>query len=218
MRSTQTDLKAARRSPTGRVEPSPAFTLVELLMVVMVIGIVTAITLPTFVRSIRGNRLRMAARTVIMAGRYARNMAILNQREMLLELDTEASRVSVRPVRSVRLPGMDEAPSAVSDLGGILPWVKEEDKEEMEDESDASPSARAGKTDIVRVLDQVKISRVEILDAMDEDADEIPEGARQVLYGSNGRCTPYRVTLLDDEGQSVAVKVDRLGSVETERL
>ena len=58
------------------------FTLVELLLVLVIIGVVTAVTIPNVVRSIKGNRLRTAARTVVKAGRYARSMAVLRQREL----------------------------------------------------------------------------------------------------------------------------------------
>ena len=72
-----------------------AFTLVELLLVLAIFAVVAAVTVPTFVKSIRGNRLRTATRTVLMAGRYARSMALLNQQEMAVTFDMEAGKVSV---------------------------------------------------------------------------------------------------------------------------
>jgi len=72
-----------------------AFTLIEVLLVVAIIGVVTAVTTPYFVRSIRGNRLRVAARTVVMAGRYARSMAVLRQEELAVRFDLGAPSVSV---------------------------------------------------------------------------------------------------------------------------
>ncbi|MDE0839961.1 MAG: type II secretion system protein, partial [Kiritimatiellae bacterium] len=40
------------------------FSLIELLLVVSIIGIVTAIIMPNFVASIKGNLFRSATRTV----------------------------------------------------------------------------------------------------------------------------------------------------------
>jgi type II secretory pathway pseudopilin PulG len=187
-------------------------------MVVMVIGIVVAITLPTFVRSIRGNRLRMAARTVIMAGRYARNMAILNQREMMVELQPESSRVTVRAVRTFTPDATQEAQYSDPWGGEEAPWVEDEDRDDEDEADEEAVPLAGGKAEIVRVLDGVKIVEVEILEDPGEDREDFPDEARQVLYRSNGQCTPYRVTLMDEENESVVVEVDRLGSVETEKL
>ncbi len=74
-----------------------AFTLIEVLLVIAIMAIVTAVTLPSFVQSIRGNRLRTAARMVTMAGRYARSMAVLRQQEMLLEFNLSAGTFTVHP-------------------------------------------------------------------------------------------------------------------------
>ena len=57
-----------------------AFTLVEVLMVVAIVAIVSAVTFPLLARSLRGNRLQTARLTVMMASRYARSMAILQQK------------------------------------------------------------------------------------------------------------------------------------------
>jgi len=73
------------------------FTLIEVLLVIAIMAIVAAVTLPTFVSSIRGNRLRTAARMVTMAGRYARSMAVLRQQEMVLEFNVSAGTFGVHP-------------------------------------------------------------------------------------------------------------------------
>jgi type II secretion system protein H len=73
------------------------FTLIEVLLVIAIMAIVTAVTLPTFVNSIRGSRLKTAARSVTMAGRYARSMALLRQQEMVLMFDLTAGTFVVHP-------------------------------------------------------------------------------------------------------------------------
>ncbi|MEI8121466.1 MAG: prepilin-type N-terminal cleavage/methylation domain-containing protein, partial [bacterium] len=83
---------------------SRAFTLVEILMVLAIIGISTIIAMPSLVKSIRGNRLRVGTRTIVMAGNYARTMAILRTQEMKLVLEKEAGRVTVEPLRDVITP------------------------------------------------------------------------------------------------------------------
>jgi prepilin-type N-terminal cleavage/methylation domain-containing protein len=59
-----------------------AFTLIELLLVITILGIISAVAVPAFVRSVSANRLQTAALRVVIAGRYARSMAVLKRRPM----------------------------------------------------------------------------------------------------------------------------------------
>ncbi|MEI6516983.1 MAG: prepilin-type N-terminal cleavage/methylation domain-containing protein, partial [bacterium] len=85
----------------GTTRHHKGFTLVEILMVLAIIGIATIVAMPSLVKSIRGNRLRMGARAVVMAGTYAHTMAILRNQEMKLVLDREGNRVTVEQLRQV---------------------------------------------------------------------------------------------------------------------
>jgi len=188
-----------------------AFTLIELLMVLAIIGVAAAITVPSFVRSIRGNRLRVAARTVVMAGRYARSMAIVKQQEFALVFDLENATVTVRGVVSTAPSDTgDETEEGVDiiedeEVGAVSDTAEGEEAPEV-------TSMFMGSSDLVRELDGVHITRIEV-----EDKGEQSEGSCTVLYSNNGTCEAYELQIQDEHGHSVRVEVDALSGVTTER-
>jgi prepilin-type N-terminal cleavage/methylation domain-containing protein len=180
-----------RRPPSG-------FTLVEVLLVLAIMAIVTVIAMPTLVHSIRGNRLRTAARTVTMAGRYARSMALLQQREMVLAFNLDKSALTVGPAGAGG-PAAETTDASVPDLGA----------EPVSGSSASGVVVRADAEAITRSLDQVTMESVTIGDS------DVADGSCQVVYRSNGLCTPYKVTISDMYGSAVIVDVDALGSAVT---
>lgn len=142
-----------------RISLRRAFTLIELLLVLAIIGIVTAIVVPNFVTSLRGSRLRAGVRTVVKVGRYARSMAVLRQSPVKVKFDL---------------------------AGGVISVVD------------------GGSDNISRALDRVKIHYVEIQDEKTE------EGQVVVEYRTNGRCIPYSVVIMDEEGAFVKINIDAL--------
>ena len=66
----------ARRESLGR---TAAFTLIEVLLVVVIIMITAGIAVPSFVNSYRGVKMRTSVRGIVMASRYAHSVAVLNQ-------------------------------------------------------------------------------------------------------------------------------------------
>lgn len=90
-----------RRLParTYRLKPpvprQRAFTVIEILLVVVVIGIALGIAMPSFVRTIQGHRLRTAARTLVTVARYARSMAILKQSDLAITFNLDTGQVDM---------------------------------------------------------------------------------------------------------------------------
>lgn len=182
-----------RRTPSG-------FTLVEVLLVLAIMAIVTVIVMPSLVHSIRGNRLRTAARTVTMAGRYARSMALLQQREMFLTFNLDKAGITITPAGAVER----EEDAAVA-----APPAEARAPETFSETASSGVVVRAEAEVITRSLEQVTIASVVIGDS------DVREGSCQVVYRSNGLCTPYKVTVVDTYGNSVTVEVDALGSAVT---
>ncbi len=105
------------------------FTLIEVLMVALIIGFMVAVSVPYMVKSIRGNRLRTAARSVIQMARYARTKAILSQGRYILEIHSGSGRLVASPagggegkeersIEGVRIDYIDVGGQAGSDGAG----------------------------------------------------------------------------------------------------
>jgi type II secretory pathway pseudopilin PulG len=74
----------------------------------VVLGIVTAIAMPSFVRSIQGQRLRTAARTMATVARYARSMAVLKQGDLNLTFNLANGQVDLVS-SNINLPSFSRA-------------------------------------------------------------------------------------------------------------
>ena len=159
-------------------------------MILGIMGILTLVTMPSLVKSIRGNRLRVGARTIVLAGNYARTMAILKNQNMKLTLDKSANQVSVEPFQEESPPPSQAAPEG-----------------ELPDSTEPTPSAPPPTT-LCRQLDAVRITQVTV----DHLNDKGEHGPATVVYRSNGRCTPYEVHIEDEFGSVMVITVDAVAS------
>jgi prepilin-type N-terminal cleavage/methylation domain-containing protein len=73
----------------------PAFTLVEVIMVLIVIGIIAAITVPLYV-SAASTQLRTAADMIASDLEYAKSMAISTGKSHSVVFDTSAESYSIK--------------------------------------------------------------------------------------------------------------------------
>jgi type II secretion system protein H len=188
------------------------FTLIEMLLVMAVIAIVTAVTVPNFVRSIRGNRLRVAMRTMVMAGRYARSMAVMRQVNMAVDVNIADAeivirQVGTRPPAAAEEPADDYALSISAGNGSVTMGGAGAG----DGEAPGAPAV-ADDVELTRKLDRVRIQSVRI---QGEESDRT-DGVCRLVYRNNGTCTPYAVTLIDENDVEVTIEVDALASATTE--
>lgn len=196
---------------TAPISRRSAFTLIELLLVLVIIGVLTAVSVPSFVRSMKGNRLKTAARTVAAAGRYARSMAVLHQRPVAVTFQIDGHDLVVDLAR--KAPTTDDEEDAEPPDRPLGPAMG------FEDDIPETPSSVGSGSDpairIERTLDGVLIQGVDMTSGALFALEEIGEENRiRVIYGTNGRVSPHEIRLQDEDGTEFIVVVDVLGSPE----
>jgi type II secretion system protein H len=190
------------------------FTLIEVLLVTLIIGFIAAIATPSFVNSLKGQRLRQATRSVMGCGRYARTMAVSRQRAMTLTLSVGGSRISVDEGPA---PANRNAPvytrEQVESLNGEPPPEALPDDLPPGFAPPPPPPPKASPArGFTREFEGVTIKRLSIRDGLQSE-----EGAATILYKSNGTCPPYEVVLADEDGKESIITVDFLGDATHEQ-
>jgi general secretion pathway protein H len=79
---------------------SGGFSLFELLVVILIIGLISALVTPRMTASLPGVKLKSAARAVAASLRYARSRAVSESRPYIALFDGTQKRLAVEPVET----------------------------------------------------------------------------------------------------------------------
>lgn len=174
------------------------FTLIELLLVVVISLLAMSMAIPLFANASRSNKLRVSARTVVTAHRYARGMAVLRQADMVLLIDE--ARGSVQVVHLEKNGGADTNAAAGSFRGNAVGEATFHLGASNEDLGPVPTNSVNAELDR-RIPEGVRISAVEVNEMQRH------ESTYWVNYQPNGMCDPFEVELTNEKGRTVRVRV-----------
>ncbi len=165
------------------------FTLLEILLVILVIGIAAAAFFPAALNTADNARTRSALRETIALNRYARSRAMLDQRPVAVIYMTEdhsLHALSLPPNRDLL---------AEEFIGGPTSSIQLPDEEET-GTSGSIPIRSKTLPDYVRIR-EVKGARREV-------------DSFFVIYETNGTTDSHEVELVDPQGNSHRIRVNGL--------
>jgi prepilin-type N-terminal cleavage/methylation domain-containing protein len=185
------------------IKRQSAFTLIELMLVVVIIGVATAVAVPRFAASMKGARLRSAARTISMVSRYARSTAVLHQKDMAVIFYPDRHEVEL--VSFGRFVGAADQDRFLDsrDNRAVAGLLADKD-EELRLESEG-PRAKI-ESELIRELPEgVEIDQVKV----GGDIVEF-ESAYVANFFANGMCDAFTLFLLDEDERGASITVDAL--------
>lgn len=164
------------------------FTLVEILLVVVLIGISLGVSVPIFARSVRGARLRQSGRMVLAMHRQARSKAVLGQCYASLFFDERMGTVEL----------FTQADAAQKDsffdtLGG--------------GGGGGESGGGGGTAGVQPVSTALKSFEEGVKIAAFRGGTEV-DGIHYVQYFPNGMCEEWAMSLQDAEGREMRLSVD----------
>lgn len=216
------------------------FTLVELVVVIVIIGVMAMVIGPTFTSGSDIARVKTASRGLTQMSRYARTMALLHQTPVDLVIGSDGSlRVAAagggagESLVSAKAFGVTNSAAAAAEKEAADAAAKEA-VEVSESGRGGGASYVMADLDVSKKYDEVSFVFEGYTDTMDEsrksrvsetsdDGDKAGAAEEavqtvQVRYKSNGTCRPFRVRVMASGTESLAmtVVVDLLGAAKIE--
>jgi hypothetical protein len=158
----------------------------------VILSIATGMAVPYIARSYRAAKLRTAARSVIMAGRYARSTAVLHQVQTAILFDLAKHQLEVVSL---------EDQSGAADRDRFL---------DARGQRGSDNDDEAEKLSVVSKLSRQLPEGVKIVSVISETVTFEYDDIFWVNYYPNGMCDDYAVRLMDEDRKMVRLDMDPL--------
>lgn len=182
------------------------FTLIEMMAVVIIIVMLVAVNIPTFVRTHRAEMLRSEARMLHSTVLHARYQAIVHQQPMLLNLDfdNQAYWVEVSQVTQTNLllQVLNLSTNALAVSYGVNTAPAQENL--------STNAVVAAMPQMTRheLLDPVKLAQIQA-----QDDTVTAAGIASITFYPNGACQGGLIILSGAGDDTVGVEIDPLTSL-----
>lgn len=173
------------------------FTLVEILLVVVLIGVSLGVAVPIFARSARGARLRQSGRSVLAMHQQAHSRAVLGQCYAALFFDERLGTVEMFTQADTERSDVFFDERGGTSGGGGGNW-------DMLSGGGGSGGGEGGVTPVSEVTKHLE-EGVQITGF--EGGAEV-DGIHYVQYYPNGMCEKWRLVLRDGEGREMRIVAD----------
>jgi len=173
-----------RRHVSRRLRCVAAFTLIEIVLVVLIIGLIAALAVPSFVDSMHGQRLDSAASEIATACQKARYEALFSGRTCWYVIDFDQQSIQL----------MQEPQAETNTVATYA---------EIAAETNILDSATAEVKERVSIEEGVRLTSVQA-----QDGSQQSTGKVGFPFYNNGVCEPFRIFLQNDKEETRALDVD----------
>lgn len=177
-------MPSSRKHVDRTSRPRAAFTLIEIILVVLIISLITALAVPSLVNALRGQQLDSAASDIASACQEARYEALYSARTcwFVIDFDHQHIRLMQEPAGETNAVSTYEAIAA---------------------ETNILDSATAEVKSDVTMPSGVRISGVQA-----QDGSEQTTGKVGFPFYNNGVSEPFRIFLQSDKEEKRAMDID----------
>jgi prepilin-type N-terminal cleavage/methylation domain-containing protein len=110
-------------SATGNKHARAGFSLIELSIVVFILAIVLAVSMPSFIRSYNAATLNETGRTVITSCQFAKLNAVLRQQKVAFYIDLDKRTISLTQFAGTNAPDGSDSSTVVLKTIEISPRI-----------------------------------------------------------------------------------------------